>query len=101
MSLVHNFNPRTLPHISMMTGNDWRKLGNPLPTNYFKTREMNINECLPYDDMYFIFNYLEYYYDQYRNYSTEQADYNIDYKLDFYYHNSIDFYETYAQRSIK
>lgn len=35
MSGIQSFNPRPLPH-TLMTGHDWRKSGNPPPTNLFK-----------------------------------------------------------------
>lgn len=44
MSGISNFVSRPLPP----SGRDWRKYGNPPPTNYFKTREMNFNNCYDY-----------------------------------------------------
>lgn len=62
MSGVSHFTPRVLPP----SGHDWTKHGNPPPTNYFKTRDVNVNECTSYDDY-------TYYYD------------NTDYNTDSYY----------------
>lgn len=49
MSGVSHFVQKTLPPSSFATGHDWRKFGNPPPTNYFKSREMNFNDCMGYD----------------------------------------------------
>lgn len=55
MSGVSHFAAKPMP----LTGHDWRRQGNPPPTNYFKSREMNLNECYPqyeyesYNDMYY------------------------------------------------
>lgn len=59
MSGVQRYVPRTLPHSQMMTGHDWTKSGNPPPTNYFKSREMNMNEC--YDTSSYYNDYYTYY----------------------------------------
>lgn len=40
MSGVSHFVPKPLPP----PGHDWQKFGNPPPSNYFKTREVNFNE---------------------------------------------------------
>lgn len=71
MSGVSPFIPKPLPPTGM-TGHDWSRRGNPPPNNYFKTREMNFNECSDYDDY-------SYY-----------PDYYIDYDLYYnsYYHPS-------------
>lgn len=58
MSGVSHYVAKPMPR--PMTGHDWTRHGNPPPTNYFKTREMNFNE--------FDFNYYdhpEYNYDCY------------------------------------
>lgn len=68
MSGVSNFVSKPLP--PRLTGHDWQRQGNPPPTNYFKSREVNFNETYEDYDQY----YPEYYYDQY--------DYN-----DVYYDN--------------
>lgn len=63
MSGVQPFVPRTLaPNLS---GHDWRRHGNPPPSNYFKTKEMNVNECFDdysYTNNYDDVNYSNYYY---------------------------------------
>lgn len=97
MSGIQNFNPRPLPHTSM-TGHDWRKFGNPPPTNYLKSREMNMNECLPYEDM--CYNYQDYCYEPEYNYYSEHDDYNTNYRPDFCNNNSISYYETNDDRLI-
>lgn len=51
MSGVSHYVEKRLP----LTGHDWRKHGNPPPTNYFKTRELNFNEFdeSGYDNSYY------------------------------------------------
>lgn len=72
MSGVSHFTPRVLPP----TGHDWARQGNPPPSNYFKTRDVNVNECTPYDD-YSNFYYSDYYdSDVYYNMTSEQDSYN-------------------------
>lgn len=48
MSGVSHFVPKPMP----FRGNDWFRHGNPPPTNYFKSREMNFNECYEYPYMF-------------------------------------------------
>lgn len=48
MSGVSHFATKPLPP----SGHDWRKFGNPPPSNYFKTRDVNVNDCVTYDDYY-------------------------------------------------
>ncbi|CAK1542633.1 unnamed protein product [Leptosia nina] len=62
MSGVSHYVTKELP----LTGHDWRKHGNPPPTNYFKSRDLNVNECVEPD-------YYDYY-DQY-NPTVEYPDY--------------------------
>lgn len=50
MSGVQKFYPRPLPPAGGAR-HDWRIHGNPPPSNYFKTREMNMNVC--YDNNYY------------------------------------------------
>lgn len=60
MSGVSHFINRPMP----LRGHDWTKRGNPPPTNYFKSRQLNNHEC--YDS-----NYYDMYgmpYDPYQNY---------------------------------
>lgn len=46
MSGIQHFTPKALPPTAGgLRGHDWRVHGNPPPTNYFKSREMNMNEC--------------------------------------------------------
>lgn len=77
MSGVSHFTPRVLPP----SGHDWTKHGNPPPTNYFKTRDVNVNECISYDD------YCNYQYDDSYNtdsYYTVPDSYN-NYEYDSLY----------------
>lgn len=67
MSGVSNYVERRLPTFAL-TGHDWRKHGNPPPTNYFKTREVNFNESDGYDSNY-------YYCDDYDGYPEYYQDY--------------------------
>lgn len=74
MSGVTPFVTKHLP----LTGRDWRQFGNPPPSNYFKTREVNFNETdADYNysnDMYFGPDYDDCsYYDDY--YAHEQYPY--------------------------
>lgn len=70
MSGVSHFVSRPLP--PRISGHDWQRHGNPPPSNYFKTREINYNETYEDND-----NYPEYvdHYDQY-NYNDYYNDYN-------------------------
>lgn len=73
MSGVSNFVAKPLP--PTRNNWDWSKQGNPPPMNYFKTRDVNVNECLSYEDFY----YPEYYvYEQEPNY------YENNYPMDYY-----------------
>lgn len=79
MSGIQRFTPKVLPH-SMMSGHDWRKSGNPPPNNYFKSREMNMNECAAFDDPH----YNSFYYYQEPDYShNDYTYYNNDYSPDY------------------
>lgn len=79
MSGVSHFSTKPLPP----SGHDWRKFGNPPPSNYFKTREMNFNECTDYDSYYenycdnyndsYCYDYLPYYHEQ-EQIDTEQYE---------------------------
>lgn len=79
MSGVSHFVSKPMPR--PLTGHDWTKHGNPPPSNYFKTREMNMHE-IDYSDYY---NYPDYnygYYDStyyqptYELMCEQQAHYN-------------------------
>lgn len=63
MSGVSHYATRNLPPTSFLRGHDWTKSGNPPPSNYFKTREVNFNDCLGYEDPHD--NYYDYYYPEY------------------------------------
>lgn len=78
MSGVQHFTPKP-----MLSGHDWRKSGNPPPNSYFKTREMNMNECASYDESYYPAEYCyepEYYsndfnYSNYDSYAALECNY--------------------------
>lgn len=74
MSGVQRFTPKPLPPTNRPAVHDWNKFGNPPPTNYFKTREMNMNECMTYDDSY----YNSCYYEPEYNYYTDYNDGDFD-----------------------
>lgn len=69
MSGVSHFSYKPLPP----SGHDWRKFGNPPPTNYFKTREMNFNHTDP-DQYYNTDATPDYYYREF-SYDYEPDDY--------------------------
>lgn len=71
MSGVSHYVTKQLPFTRPMTGHDYMKHGNPPPSNYFKTREMNFNEF--YDQPH---DYYDPYYSDYCNdyYYTEYCD---------------------------
>lgn len=71
MSGVSHFVPKPLPP----SGHDWRKFGNPPPSNYFKTREINFND--------FEYDYQPYY----------ECDYN---QFEYYQDDTYNNYEQYA-----
>lgn len=75
MSGVSHFVPRNLPPTRYIPGHDWSKHGNPPPSNYFKTREMNFHDS-DYYDQYYDNSYYDYYDD------NEYYNYN-----DYYYGN--------------
>lgn len=85
MSGVQRFTPKVLPPTNMVTGHDWNKLGNPPPANYFKTREMNLNECAAYDDSYY-----SYYLEPEYNYNTDytDTDFTPGFTCDLNYYNT-------------
>lgn len=79
MSGVSHFVPKALPPSNPMRGHDWSKSGNPPPINYFKTKEMNFNDCSDY------YGYNDYYtnddfcYDPSDFYNCYPGDYYPDY----------------------
>lgn len=77
MSGVSHFTPRNLPSSSFANAHDWRRFGNPPPTNYFKTREMNFNECMGYEPNYEVYDAYETYepYDPNYTYGFDGQDY--------------------------
>lgn len=81
MSGIQHFTPRALPPTSM--GHDWRTFGNPPPNNYFKTREINLNDCA-YDDSYY--DYQDYYdtgYNDEIHNNYHDTTYNYDDRVQF------------------
>lgn len=70
MSGVSHFVPRPMP----FRGNDWFRQGNPPPSNYFRTREMNFNECFEYP--YMFEPYCDDNFNGYLYNSLEQPDYS-------------------------
>lgn len=65
MSGVSHYSSKPLPS----SGYDWRRFNNPPPSNYFKTKEMNYNNCADYNyDYYDDYNN----YDEYYDYDNEQ-----------------------------
>jgi hypothetical protein len=74
MSGVSHFAPKPLPP----SGWNWMRQGNPPPSNYFKSRDVNVNEFYNLDDIYY---YPECHYDyndsyQYYDYTNDCANYN-------------------------
>lgn len=89
MSGVSHFVTKPLP--PALTGHDWRRFGNPGPSNYFKSREMNFNETADGDDSY----YHPYYYgemtDNAYNDCATFYDYNYCNQTDPEYYNMYNF----------
>lgn len=83
MSGVSHFSTKPLPP----TGHDWRKFGNPPPSNYFKTREMNFNDCYSYNQEQPVF------YDPYYECYYQAEPYEPQYPSD-YVQESIEYTET-------
>ncbi|CAH2226624.1 jg26951 [Pararge aegeria aegeria] len=59
MSGVSHFANKPLPP----SGWNWAKQGNPPPSNYFKARDVNLNECSNYVDYYQYPDHYDYFYD--------------------------------------
>lgn len=78
MSGVSHFSTKPLP--PRIPGHDWRRFGNPPPSNYFKSREINLNESYDiYDNNY---NY-------YPDYYYYQADYTEPDYNSYYDHQTV------------
>lgn len=61
MSGVSHYISKDRPPMGQISGHDWRKYGNPPPSNYFKTREMNMNEFNDANNYYCYYpDYYEY-----------------------------------------
>jgi hypothetical protein len=77
MSGVSNYAARPPRPNNFGNAHDWTKSGNPPPSNYFRSREVNFNDCMPYE-----IPQDEYYGDNYYNYMPyepyEHADYCYD-----------------------
>jgi hypothetical protein len=83
MSGVQRYIPKTLP--PTISGHDWRRYGNPPPNNYFKSREMHVNECIDnsYNDFYYEPDYNNYYdYNNYTYYDDNAPTYSDSYYSD-------------------
>lgn len=81
MSGVSHYVTKPMP----IRGHDWTRSGNPPPSNYFRTREMNFNMCHDYEPYY---DYNNYDYDS--EYSYDQNYYGEDYSQ--YYQPAQDTY---------
>lgn len=108
MSGVQRFNPRPLPPTNALVGHDWNRFNNQPPNNYFKPREMNVNECTAHDGSYYsdFSNYYEpelssydFYYNNYEYSST--YDPALPYDLNSYSYNSTDDYQTYNEPHVQ
>lgn len=88
MSGVQRFIPKPLPPTNRPSVNDWTKFGNPPPTNYFKTREMNVNECATYDDSYYNYYYYEPEYNYYVDYNNTDSGFAPGFTYDSNYFNT-------------
>ena len=59
MSGVSHFVPRPLPATNSW---NWAQQGNPPPSNYLKTRDVNVNECSNYGEDYYYPDLSDYFY---------------------------------------
>lgn len=75
MSGVSHFVPRPLPATNSW---NWALQGNPPPSNYLKTRDVNVNECSNYGEDY------DYYYPDLSDYFYDQ---------DYFYFNDCTYYD--------
>lgn len=63
MSGVSNYVAKPSRPNNFGNTHDWSKSGNPPPSNYFRTREVNFNDFMPYEtpqDEYYVDNYYNY-----------------------------------------
>jgi hypothetical protein len=85
MSGVSHFSTKPVrPNTFGNNVHDWNKSGNPPPSNYFRTREMNFNNCMTYEphdyhypDEYNMpycdyYDYSDYHYNEYDSQSHDQ-----------------------------
>lgn len=86
MSGVQRFTTKELPPTNrMLAGHDWNKFGNPPPTNYFKSREVNLNDSTAYNDPYYGYSYYqEPDYTQYCDYSDNGFAHESAYDVTHY-----------------
>lgn len=77
MSGVSHYVTRPLPSTGLR-GHDWTKSGNPPPSNYFKSREMNLNMCSEYDGYYYPECEPHSYYPEYDHLAPEYPMYEPD-----------------------
>lgn len=76
MSGIKPYVVKERPSFDQQPGHDWRRNGNPPPSNYFKTKEMNMNLCADYGDQFY---YPAYYCEPYYNcYADNTEYYNIE-----------------------
>lgn len=95
MSGVSHFTNKPLPP----SGHDWRRYGNPPPSNYFKTREVNTNECAAYDESYYN-SYNSYYEEPTAAYSYSDDYFNNEFAPDYTYNFYNDYYPTTTTESV-
>ncbi|CAK1595438.1 unnamed protein product [Parnassius mnemosyne] len=99
MSGVSHYVPKPMPPTGL-TGHDWRKYGNPPPSNYFKSREMNFNECADYDSYYYPEHQYDYYdYNDNDDY-TNTVTYDYDDTQHYQYHDATEINDTTQQDNI-
>lgn len=77
MSGVSHFVPKPLP--PKIPGHDWQRLGNPPPSNYFKTKELNFNQTYEDNDYDYYSPSYDYQYDVYSNYNYDYDPYEYQY----------------------
>lgn len=77
MSGVSHYVAKDRPLPGQLAGHEWRKQGNPPPSNYFKAKEANVNDCADYGDYYY---YPDYSYNEHDAYygASNVEFYNIE-----------------------